>query len=92
MNIENLTINNLSKVIDYLIKSVEELKKQKDPDKLVDRATAMKRLCVGSSTFWQYQKDGLLDNINPYGHPRFSNNQITDLINNRLKEVKKGKK
>jgi hypothetical protein len=83
-DMNNLTLFKLPKALENLMDRVKRLERQKDPDRWIKRTDAMKILGIGSTKLWQLEKQGILENLNPTGHPKFSHRQVMSLVSKGL--------
>ena len=80
IDVEQLNITEIPKIIRDLLARVEKLERQKDPDRWISRSETMQILGIKSTKLWQLQKDGLLKNHNPTGHPKFAYSEVMKIV------------
>jgi len=77
-------LDNLEREMSVLKSQFKEFQKQKKPGSWLTYDDVSQRLSLARNKLIELQKTGLLINQNPCGHPRFSEQNVEELISGKL--------
>ncbi|NQY73575.1 MAG: hypothetical protein HRT90_02310 [Candidatus Margulisbacteria bacterium] len=92
INLEIPKLDKMERDLSSLKRQLKELQKLKKPGSWLTYDDVSQRLSLARNKLIDLQKAGLLINQNPSGHPRFSEENVENLISGKIIQEMKSKR